>query len=103
MSLARRTHPALMGMACAFAQFLLTLSILLAGKAVEPPEAFGKIKLLAFASTIVLPLLLVQAFGLWKEVGLRVRRGWPPAIFVACLLLVVLNLSNGFHAREGSS
>jgi membrane protease YdiL (CAAX protease family) len=103
MFLAHRTHPVLTGVACALAQFVLTLSILLAGQALAPPEAFGKVKLLAFASTIVLPLLLVQAFGLWQEVGLRLRAGWPPAVFLASLLLVVLNLSNGFHAREGSS
>lgn len=105
MSLARTAHrhPAGVAIACAIAQFLLTLAILLAGKSLAPPEAFGKVKLVAFASTILLPLLLVHAFGLWKEVGLRVRWGWPPAVFVACLLLVVLNLSNGFHARPGSS
>ena len=102
-ALIARERPAATALVCALAQFLLTLAILVAGKALAPPEAFGKVKLLAFASTVLLPLALVQVFGLWRQVGLALRRGWPAPVFLASLLLVAMNLSMGVHARENSS
>ena len=98
-----RERPVATAIACALGQFLLTLSILLAGKALAPPEAFGQVKLLAFASTILLPLLLVHLFGFWRQVGLGLRGGWPPPVFLAGLLLVAMNLALGVHVRPGSS
>ena len=44
-------RPVLSAVACAVLQFLLTIAILQAGKAFVPHEAFGKVKLVAFAST----------------------------------------------------
>jgi len=105
MSLDRtaRERPVATAVACAALQFALTMAILVAGRALAPPEAFGKVKLLAFVSTLLLPLLLVQLFGLWRQVGLAVRKGWPAPVFFASLLLVAMNLSLGVHPREGGS
>ena len=63
-------HPVLTAVSCAGLQFLVTVLILKLGRAFAPAGAFGQVKLLAFASTVILPLLLVQAFGLWRHVGL---------------------------------
>jgi hypothetical protein len=62
-------RPVLSAVTCAALQFLLTILILEAGMAFLPHEAFGKVKLVAFASTILLPLWLTHALGLWKRVG----------------------------------
>lgn len=90
-------HPVATAVGCALLQFLLTMAILLGGKALVPPAAFGTVKLVAFASTIALPLLLVQAFGLWRQVGLAPDRIRPAPVFLLCLLLVPLYLSIGIR------
>lgn len=86
-------HPIPAATLCAGLQFGLTLLILLLGKQYAPPEAYGKVKLLAFASTVVLPLLLTHALGLWREVGFN--RITPTGFFAACLLPVFLFASMG--------
>lgn len=86
-------HPILAAILCAGLQFGLTLLILALGKQYASPEAYGKVKLLAFASTVVLPLLLTHALGLWRDVGFN--RIKPTAFFVACLLPVILFASMG--------
>lgn len=91
-------HPILAALACAALQFGLTILILKAGKLYAPPEAYGKVKLLAFASTVVLPLLLTQAFGMWREVGLG--KIGPNGFFIACLLPVLMFASMGLHLPE---
>ena len=96
-------HPVPAAVACASGQFLLTLAILLAGRALAPPQAFGTVKLVAFASTIALPLLLAHVFGLWKQVGLAFDKVRPAPVFLACMLLVPLALSFGVQQRAGSS
>ncbi|QOY93546.1 CPBP family intramembrane metalloprotease [Massilia sp. UMI-21] len=88
-------HPILAAIACAALQFGLTILILKAGKLFAPPEAFGKVKLLAFASTVVLPLLLTQAFGMWREVGFG--KAAPNGFFIACLLPVLMFAALGLH------
>jgi membrane protease YdiL (CAAX protease family) len=95
-------RPVLTAVACVAGQFLLTLGILLAGKALAP-QAFGAVKLAAFASTIVLPLVLAHAFGLWRQVGLDLRKVQPAPVFLVCMLLVPLYLAFGVQARPGSS
>lgn len=92
-------HPVATAVGCALLQFLLTMGILIGGKAlVATPQAFATVKLVAFASTILLPVLLVQAFGLWRQVGLEPGRIRPAPVFLACLLLVPLYLSIGIRA-----
>jgi membrane protease YdiL (CAAX protease family) len=80
-------HPTLGAIACAALQFLLTILILEAGIHFLPPEAFGKVKLLAFASTVVLPLWLAHALGLWRQLGFGFA-GVKPAFFAVATLLV---------------
>lgn len=92
------THPVLAAVACAALQFGLTILILKAGKLLAPPEAFGKVKLLAFASTVLLPLLLTQAFGMWREIGFGKAR--PDGFFIACLLPVLMFAALGLHLPE---
>src|SRR3954463_4096880 len=78
---------------CAALQFAVTVLILKAGAALLPPAAFGKVKLAAFASTVILPMLLTQLLGLWKEVGSdRIR---PTPLFFVSLLSCVLFLAMG--------
>jgi uncharacterized protein len=89
--------------ACALAQFLLTAGILLVGAHLLSPASFGAVKLVAFGSTILLPLLLVDLFGLWKHVGLSLRGVRPDPVFLVCMLLVPLYLSAGLQQRPGSS
>jgi membrane protease YdiL (CAAX protease family) len=93
-------RPALAAFACAGIQFLLTVLILKAGKAYAPPEMFGKIKLVAFASTIIYPLVLAQVFGLWRKLGLELDKLRPAQFFLVCLVPVVAYASMGFHANE---
>ena len=83
-------HPLLSATLCAGMQFLLTILILDAGKAFAPPAAWGQVKLIAFASTVILPLLLVQALGLWRAVGLDLERLRPPPFFYACFIPVLM-------------
>lgn len=96
-------RPVAAAILCAAAQLLLTLLVLKIGFALAPPEAAGKVKLVAFASTIVLPVLLVQVFGLWRRLGL----GWGEVrltpVFIAGLAACALWLSMGVHQPEGSS
>jgi membrane protease YdiL (CAAX protease family) len=88
---------------CAAAQLVLTLIVLKAGFAMAPPEAVGSVKLAAFASTIVLPLLLVLVFGLWRDLGLGWRQVRLTPVFVFSLATCALWLSMGVHRPEGSS
>ncbi len=92
-------HPMFAAILCASLQFGLTILILKAGKLLAPPEAYGKVKLLAFASTVLLPLLLTQAFGMWREVGFG--RFKPNGFFVACLLPVLMFAALGLHLPQG--
>ena len=94
-------RPVLSAVACAVLQFLLTIAILQAGKAFVPHEAFGKVKLVAFASTIVLPLLLTHWLGLWRRVGFGMA-GVRPLFFLASLVVCVPYLAMGvdLHARD---
>lgn len=93
-------HPVLAALSCAGLQFLVTSFILKLGIAFAPASAFGQVKLVAFASTIILPLLLVQAFGLWRQVGLEFGKGKPGVFFLASMLLCALFLSMGVHLQE---
>jgi membrane protease YdiL (CAAX protease family) len=93
-------RPALAAIGCAGVQFLLTLLILKAGIAYARPEMFGKIKLVAFASTIIFPMVLTQVFGLWRKVGLELDKLRPAPFFLVCLVPVVAYASMGFHANE---
>jgi membrane protease YdiL (CAAX protease family) len=95
-------RPVLTAAAFALSQFLLVLAILLAGKALLPPELFGRVKLAAFASTVLLPVALVHAFGLWKQVGFDAGKVRPAPVFLVSLLLVPMWLALGMHVREGS-
>ena len=72
----RDRHPVVAATCCAVLQFVLTLGILLAGKALLPHEQFGKVKLVAFASTLLLPIVLTQLLGLWRHIGLGRPRAW---------------------------
>lgn len=83
----RDRHPVVAATCCALLQFVLTLGILMAGKALLPHEQFGKVKLVAFASTLLLPIILAQLLGLWRHIGLGVPRSWL-FTFVALLTCV---------------
>lgn len=96
------TRPALTAILCAVVQFALTMLIIMAGKHYAPPAVFGKIKLIAFASTVILPLLYTQAFGLWKQVGFDLGKIKPAPVFLVSLLFVAAYLSMGVHQREHS-
>jgi uncharacterized protein len=90
--------PLFTALCCAGSQFLITVLILKAGIAFFPREAFGKVKLVAFASTVLVPLLLVQALGLWRRVGFETDRIRPSPIFLVSLLSCALFLSMGVSA-----
>lgn len=96
-------RPVASAVACALAQFLITAVILLGGRHFLAPDAFANVKLVAFASTILFPLLLVHRFGLWQEVGLALRGVRLESAFLMCLLLVPMYLSAGLQQRPGSS
>jgi len=86
--------------ACAASQFTLTVLIFKVGLALAP-QAVGTIRLLVFASTILLPVVLTQALGLWGQVGFtRIR---PTTVFFVSLVSCVLFLSRGLHMPAGSS
>lgn len=87
--------------ACAAGQFLLTILILKFGFSFAPPEAYGKVKLLAFASTIVYPLVLAHAFGLWKRLALGLGRIRPQPVFLAGLAAAALFLPWGLRSADG--
>lgn len=90
-------NPVLTAVLCAGLQFALTILILKTGKLFAPPGAYGKVKLAAFASTVLLPLLLTQAFGLWREIGFGFDKLKPSAFYLACLLPVLMFASMGVH------
>ena len=83
-------HPLAAAILCAGLQFGITILILKAGKEFAPPAAWGNVKLAAFASTVVLPLLLTQALGLWRAVGFDLDRLRPPPFFLACFVPVLM-------------
>lgn len=91
-------RPVLSAVACAAAQFLLTILILEAGMQFLPHEAFGKVKLVAFASTILLPLWLTHALGLWRRAGFGFA-GVHPAFFFLSLLVCVPYLVMGVNVH----
>ena len=97
----RDRHPVAAACGCALLQFAATLLILLAGKALLPPEQFGKVKLVAFASTLLIPVVLAQMLGLWRDLGLQRFRVTP--FFVASLVVCVPFLLLGLRVPEGSS
>ena len=86
-------HPIVCATLCAALQFGLTILILNLGKAYAPPQAYGKVKLLAFASTVLVPLLMVQLFGMWREIGFGLGKASP--FFAACFLPVAMFASMG--------
>jgi membrane protease YdiL (CAAX protease family) len=90
-------RPVLSAALCAGLQFALTVLILKAGSSLVPKEAFGKVKLVAFASTLLLPLLLTQVFGLWRQIGFGLDKSKPNLFFFACLLPALAFLSMGVH------
>jgi membrane protease YdiL (CAAX protease family) len=90
-------RPVLAAILCAALQFALTILILKAGKLFAPPEAYGKVKLAAFASTVLLPLLLVQALGMWRQVGFGLDKLKPTPFYLACLLPVLMFASMGLR------
>jgi membrane protease YdiL (CAAX protease family) len=92
-------RPVLSAILAAALQFALTFCILALGKQFAPAEAWGKVKLAAFASTIVFPLLATHALGLWREVGLDKIR--PSAFLLCCLLPVAMFASMGVHLPRG--
>jgi membrane protease YdiL (CAAX protease family) len=96
-------RPALAALVCAGVQFLLTVLILKAGIAFAPPAMFGKIKLVAFASTIIYPLVLAHLFGLWSKLGLELGKIKPAPFFLASLLSGAVFVSMGFHQNEPGS
>lgn len=95
-------HPVAAAVGCAAFQFLLTVLILKAGKAYAPAAAFGKIKLLAFASTVLFPLAMTQALGLWRQVGFGADRLRPTPFFLVSFLPCLVYLGFGVHAPAGS-
>jgi len=96
-------RPTLAAVLCAGLAFATTILILAAGKAYAPPAAYGKVKLLAFASTVLLPMLMTQAFGMWREVRLGFSNLKPSPFFLACLLPVLMFGSMGVHQHPGST
>jgi len=97
----RNETPVSFAIACAVGQFLLTILILKFGFSLAPPEAYGKVKLLAFASTIVYPLVLAHAFGLWKRLALGLGRIRPEPVFLASLSTAALFLPWGLRSADG--
>ena len=81
----RNRYPVAAACGCALLQLVVTLAILLAGKALLPPEQFGKVRLAAFGSTLLVPVVLAQMLGLWRDLGLQRFRVRP---FFAISLLV---------------
>jgi membrane protease YdiL (CAAX protease family) len=97
----RDRHPVVVATACAALQFLVTLAILLAGKSLLPAHQFASVKLVAFASTLVVPIVLAQILGLWRELGL-LRFNVTP-LFVASLSVCVPYLLLGLRIPPGTS
>jgi membrane protease YdiL (CAAX protease family) len=95
-------RPAITAVLCAAAQMFLTLLVLKVGFSIAPPAAVGTVKLVAFASTVVLPVVLVQVFGLWRRVGFDPRGGRLTPAFVAGMMLCALWLFPGAQMPAGS-
>jgi membrane protease YdiL (CAAX protease family) len=95
-------RPVATAVACAALQFVLTILILQAGMAWLPEAAFGKVKLVAFASTILLPMVLAQVLGLWRRVGLA-PAGTRPAFFFVSLLVCAPYLAMGVNPAARDS
>ena len=91
-------NPVPFAIACAVGQFLLTILILKFGFSLAPPEAHGKVKLVAFASTIIYPLVLAQSFGLWQRLALGLNRIRLEPVFLASLSTAVLFLPWGLRS-----
>jgi membrane protease YdiL (CAAX protease family) len=103
MHTARHTESAVpFAIICALGQFLLTIAILKFGFSLAPPEAHGKVKLAAFASTIVYPLVLAHAFGLWQQLALGLHRIRPEPVFLASLSTAALFLPWGLRSAGGA-
>jgi membrane protease YdiL (CAAX protease family) len=98
-----KKRPTLTAMLCAGLMFATTTLILAAGKTYAPAAAYGKVKLLAFASTVLLPMLMVQVFGMWREVRLGFSNLKPSPFFLACLVPTLMFASMGVHQHQGSS
>ena len=97
----RHHHAVVLAATCALLQFAVTLAILIAGKAVLPPEQFGKVKLAAFASTLLVPIILAHLLGLWRELGLQRFR--LTAFFFVSLLVCVPYLLLGLRVPPNES
>ncbi|WP_167759823.1 CPBP family intramembrane glutamic endopeptidase [Massilia horti] len=95
-----KQYPVLTAFTCAALQFALTFLILMAGKKFAPAEAYGKVKLLAFSSTVIFPLLLTHVFGMWREIGFGLDKLKPSPFFLACLLPVLMFASMGVRLPE---
>jgi membrane protease YdiL (CAAX protease family) len=96
-------RPVLIAVGCAALQFALTIAILKAGMTFAPPAMFGKVKLVAFASTVLLPLALVQVLGLWRAVGFEWSKVRAAPVFLLSLLTCVPFLALGVHPQEHGS
>jgi membrane protease YdiL (CAAX protease family) len=94
-------RPVMAAVLCAGTQFLLAVLILKIGFALAPPSAFGQVKLVVFASTVLLPVLLAQALGSWRRVGLELRAVRPSTAFLAGLAPCALALAMGVRLRSG--
>ena len=94
-------NPVPFAIACAVGQFLLTILILKFGFSLVKPEAYGTVKLIAFASTILYPLVLAHAFGLRKQLALGLDRIRPEPVFLASLTTCALFLAWGLRSADG--
>jgi membrane protease YdiL (CAAX protease family) len=90
----------LLAIAIAAGQFLLTIAILKIGFSLAPPAAYGKVKLIAFASTILYPLVLAHVFGLWQRLALGIDRIRPQPFFLASLTTAALFLPWGLRSAD---
>lgn len=96
-------RPILAAVLCAALQFFLAIAILKAAIAFAPPEAFPKFKLVVFASTILLPILLTHVFGLWRRVGLEFSRINLSPVFLVSLSTCAMYLSMGIRPVDHQS
>ncbi|MGZ3182040.1 MAG: CPBP family intramembrane glutamic endopeptidase [Telluria sp.] len=94
-------RPILLAVLCALGQFLLTIAILKAGFALAAPPSYGKVKLVAFASTILYPLALAHLLGMWPRLGMEWSTVRLQPVFVASLATVALFLAFGLRQAPG--
>ena len=90
-------HPATAALVLAAAQFILTVAILKIGIHFVPRGSFGAVKLTAFASTVIFPLLAVHVLGLWPRAGFSLGAVRPAPIFVAALSVGAIFLAFGIN------